>query len=296
METPGTAAGATTRSSTRSRATTSVIPKTAEVCPELKTWRCAPSWKERQPGEGVITCEVRLSPPAPGSRGQHLGRLIAPARSCCSPRAPAGSEKTPYVGRSVAYQGGGAKAGGETHVPLPRPTSAGTPRRRARSRIAFQARFEGWACEFSHRFTVDRVTATWRANSSCVMPSCCRSVRMRLSEIWGMRRRSNRRARRRVGRHLQSPRGSTAVGWRVPVERFGQRGPFFWGDASRGIRRTRDILAASSCRTPSLAARESAAQDGTLSALCATSRAGGQPSAPQAWARGDFIPTGITRP
>jgi len=191
------------------------------------------------------------------------------------------------------------------------PTSAGTPRRRARSRIAFQARFEGWACEFSHRFTVDRVTATWRANSSCVMPSCCRSVRMRLSEIWGMRRRSNRRARRRVGRHLQSPRGSTAVGWRVPVERFGQRGPFFWGDASRGIRRTRDILAASSCRTPSLAARESAAQDGTrgssrrtapwrvgtlLSALCAASRAGGRPSAPQAWARGDFFPTGITRP
>jgi hypothetical protein len=37
----------------------------AEVCPELKAWRCAPSWKERQPGRVNGTSEVRRSPLMP---------------------------------------------------------------------------------------------------------------------------------------------------------------------------------------------------------------------------------------
>src|SRR6185295_12981861 len=65
--------------------------------------------------------------------------------------------------------------------------SVGRPRCCARSRIAFHASFEGSACEFSHRFTVDTVTAISCANSSCVIPSCWRSVRIMLRVLSGMR-------------------------------------------------------------------------------------------------------------
>src|SRR3989454_8198285 len=92
------------------------------------------------------------------------------------------------------------------YVPLAVPVSVGRPRCVARSRIAFQASFDGSACEFSHRFTVETVTAIWCANSSCVMPSCWRRVRIRLRVLSGMRARlSNRRATRSGAR----PHGST---------------------------------------------------------------------------------------
>src|SRR5439155_10106232 len=64
--------------------------------------------------------------------------------------------------------------------------SAGSPRWRARSLIAFQASFGGSACAFSHRLTVETVTAISWANSSCVMLSCWRRVRMRLRVLSAM--------------------------------------------------------------------------------------------------------------
>src|SRR5204863_346522 len=99
------------------------------------------------------------------------------------------------------------------YVPLADPVSVGRPRCAARSRIAFQASFDGSACAFSHRFTVETVTAIWCANSSCVMPSCWRRVRIRLRVLSGMRARlSNRRATRSGARPLGSTRRSPLHG------------------------------------------------------------------------------------
>src|SRR5207244_2340949 len=52
--------------------------------------------------------------------------------------------------------------------------------------IAFQASFDGSACAFSHRLTVETVTAISWANSSCVMLSCWRRVRIRLRVLSAM--------------------------------------------------------------------------------------------------------------
>src|SRR2546426_6028353 len=99
------------------------------------------------------------------------------------------------------------------YVPLAVPVSVGRPRCAARSRIAFQASFDGSACEVSHRFTVETVTAIWCANSSCVMPSCWRRVRIRLRVLSGMRARlSNRRATRSGARPLGPTRRSPLHG------------------------------------------------------------------------------------
>ncbi len=69
--------GGTRRSSTRSRGTTSVTPKTAKVCPELTAWRCAPSWKSRQSWEADVTPHL-----GPCDRARPLPRL---ARRRASP-------------------------------------------------------------------------------------------------------------------------------------------------------------------------------------------------------------------
>src|SRR5438552_3684388 len=93
---------------------------------------------------------------------------------------------------AAAFYGGGIPfnkvLGTSSFVALAsgRMPSAGRPRCRARSLIAFQASFDGSACAFSHRLTVDTVTAISWANSSCVMPSCWRRVRIKLRVLSAM--------------------------------------------------------------------------------------------------------------
>jgi hypothetical protein len=106
METPGAAAGGTRRSSTRSRATASAMPRAAEVCPELRAWRCAPSWKSRQPWEVDVTAD----------RGRR-GRPAAP-----HPRLARR--------RSVQRLGVGGVGGGEGEPVLPGAAAGGDRARR----------------------------------------------------------------------------------------------------------------------------------------------------------------------